>query len=170
MYQTKKVKTKKKGLQFKNFHKFWFLSQKSFDFPRILGWRPKKKVFSSKISTILLFISKILRCSANSKLKNKKKEKKVFVPKYTRSFMKFGVNPQKLRKNSSCSRFLRRLALFWESKASICTPLAPSLLISSGHSPRLWGTIFVWGAQAVIWGAQPRNAPPWRRACFVASV
>ena len=23
-------------------------------------------------------------------------------------------------------------------------------------------TIFVWGAQAIIWGARPRNALPWR--------
>ena len=28
------------------------------------------------------------------------------------------------------------------------------------------GILLVWGAQAVIWGAQPRNAPPWRRACL----
>ena len=41
--------------------------------------------------------------------------------------------------------------------ASICIPVAPILLISLGHSPRLGGgTIFVWGAQ-------PRYAPPWRR-------
>ena len=48
--------------------------------------------------------------------------------------------------------------------ASICTSVTPSLLISSGHSPRLGGTIFVWGAEAVIWGARTRNAPPWRWA------
>ena len=53
--------------------------------------------------------------------------------------------------------------------ASICTPVAPSLLISSGHKPRLGGTDIVWrGAQPVIWGERPRNAPPppppWRRA------
>ena len=41
--QTNKVKTKKKGLQFKNFHKFWLSSQNSCDFSRILKWRPKKK-------------------------------------------------------------------------------------------------------------------------------
>ena len=40
---------------------------------------------------------------------------------------------------------------------------APNLLISSGHSPCLGGLIFVWGAQAVSWGARPRYAPPWRR-------
>ena len=34
--QTKKVKTKKQGLRFKNFHKLWFSSQNSCDFPRIL--------------------------------------------------------------------------------------------------------------------------------------
>ena len=42
---------------------------------------------------------------------------------------------------------------------------APNLLISSGHSLRLGGTIFVWGAQAVSWGAGPRYALPWRRVC-----
>ena len=48
--------------------------------------------------------------------------------------------------------------------ASICTPVAPGLLISSGHSPRLGGTIFVWGAQEVIWGGgTARVCPPWRR-------
>ena len=35
--------------------------------------------------------------------------------------------------------------------ASICTPVAPSLLISSGHSPRLGGHNFG--------GARPRYAP-----------
>ena len=56
--------------------------------------------------------------------------------------------------------------------ASICAPVAPSLLISSRHSPRLGGTIFVWGAQfsfggaqAVIWGGTARVCPPWRRVC-----
>ena len=34
--QTKKVKTEKKSLQFKNFHKLWFSSQNSCYFPRIL--------------------------------------------------------------------------------------------------------------------------------------
>ena len=41
--QTNKVKTKKKGLQFKNFHKFWSSSQNLCNFPRILKWRTKKK-------------------------------------------------------------------------------------------------------------------------------
>ena len=46
--QTKKMKTKKKGLQYKCFHKFWLSSQNSFDFPRILKWRPKKTKVSSQ--------------------------------------------------------------------------------------------------------------------------
>ena len=64
--------------------------------------------------------------------------------------MKSGVSPQKLRK-------YRWQTPIW---ASICTPVAPSLLISSGHSPRLGGsTTFVWGAQAVIWGHDPGMPP-----------
>ena len=48
--QSKKMKTKKKkGLQFKHFHKLWFLSQNSCDFSRILKWR-KEKVFVPKVS------------------------------------------------------------------------------------------------------------------------
>ena len=46
--QTNKVKTKKKGLQFKNFHKFWSSSQNSCDFSRILKCRTKKKRSSSQ--------------------------------------------------------------------------------------------------------------------------
>ena len=37
---------------------------------------------------------------------------------------------------------------------------SPEPVYFFGHSPRLGGgIIFVWGAQAVIWGARPRNAP-----------
>ena len=68
--------------------------------------------------------------------------------------MKSGVSPQKLQK-------YRWQAPIW---ASTCTPGAPSPLISSGNSTRLGGTIFVWGAQEVIWGARSRNVPPWRWA------
>ena len=41
-------KNKKKGLQFKNFHKFWSSSQKFCDFSRILKCRTKKKRSSSQ--------------------------------------------------------------------------------------------------------------------------
>ena len=48
--QTNKVKTKKKSLQFKNFHKFWSSSKNSCDFSRILKCRTKKKeVFVPKV-------------------------------------------------------------------------------------------------------------------------
>ena len=61
-----------------------------------------------------------------------------------KNVMKFDVSPQKTQ--------------IW---ASICTPVAPSLLISSGHSPRLGrGTIFVWGVQAVIWGGTAQVCLP----------
>ena len=61
--------------------------------------------------------------------------------------MKFGVSPQKLGK-------YRWQTPIW---ASICTLVAPSPIISSGHSPRLGGT-------SSHLGGTPRNAPPCRRA------
>ena len=64
--------------------------------------------------------------------------------------MKSGVSPQKLRK-------YRWQTPIW---ASICTPVALSLLISLGNSPRLGGTIFVWEAQALIWGSTAPECPP----------
>ena len=77
-------------------------------------------------------------------------QKKGLRPK---SFMKSAVSPQKLRKIP-----------IWEFQASICTPIAPSLLISSGHSPRFGGAQFGWGAQAVIWGGHGPGMPPPRGA------
>ena len=48
--------------------------------------------------------------------------------------------------------------------ASICAPEAPSLLISSGHSPRLREHNFrLGGAQAVSWGGTAQVCTPWRR-------
>ena len=48
--------------------------------------------------------------------------------------------------------------------ASICTPVAPILLISSGHSLRLGGHSFRLGGHMQSFGvARPRYAPPWRR-------
>ena len=45
--------------------------------------------------------------------------------------------------------------------ASICTPEAPSLLIFSGHSPRLGGAQFSFrGAQAASWGGTAPVCPP----------
>ena len=75
------------------------------------------------------------------------KKKKGLHPK---NVMRSGVSPQKLRK-------YRWQTPIW---ASICTTVAPSLLISSGHSSRLGRHNFCLGARAAIWGARPRNAPP----------
>ena len=64
--QTNKVKTKrKKGLQFKNFHKFWLSSQNSCDFSRILKRGPKNKRFlSQKFYEINCKSSKITKMRA----------------------------------------------------------------------------------------------------------
>ena len=62
--------------------------------------------------------------------------------------MKSGVSAQKLRK-------YRWQTPIW---ASICIPVAPSLLISSGHSPRMGGHNFhLWGHGP---GMLPRGAGP----------
>ena len=83
------------------------------------------------------------------KKRSSPKLQEIFLPKsqipkiYPKNVAKSGVSPPK--------------TLIW---TSICAPVAPSLLISSGHSPRLGGTIFVWGAQAVIWGEHSPGMPP----------
>ena len=81
--------------------------------------------------------------------------------------MKSGVSPQKLRKYR-----WQRPMIIW---ASICTPIAPSVLISSGHSHRLEGHNFRLGGHKQSFAcARLRNAPrgagPGRpvtkKACF----
>ena len=65
--------------------------------------------------------------------------------------MKSGVSPQKLQKSG------------WQAPiwASICAPVAPIQLISSGHSTRLGGHNFrLGGAQALIWGGTTPECPP----------
>ena len=62
--------------------------------------------------------------------------------------MKSGVSPQKLRN-------YRWQTPIW---ASICTRVASSLLISSGHSPRLGGHNFRLGGHGP--GMPPRGAGP----------
>ena len=64
--------------------------------------------------------------------------------------MKSGVSPQKARNYQ------------WQTPilASICTPVAPSLLISSGNSPRLGGHNFrLGGHKQSFGGARPWYAP-----------
>ena len=64
--------------------------------------------------------------------------------------MKSGVSPQKLQN-------YRWQTPFW---ASICTPVAPSLLISSGHSPRLGGHNFRLGGTSSHLGGHGPGMPP----------
>ena len=96
--------------------------------------------------------SKAVRGTRNQKLKQFFRPKtgdlqrKGLQPK---NIIKSGVGPQKSRK-------YRWQTPIW---ASICTPVAPSLLISSGHSTRLWGTIFVWGGTSSHFAGTARNAP-----------
>ena len=90
----------------------------------------------------------------------------------TRNLFQCGWNEkgEDQKKRSSSQKFYEiryestKITKIWAVNTNLGVLVAPSLLIFSGHSPRLGGTIFVWGAQAVIWGARSRNAPPWRRA------
>ena len=73
-------------------------------------------------------------------------KQKVFVPKVL-------CKPVRVHKNNKNTGGKHQFS------GSICTPVAPSLLISSGHSPCWGGTIFTWGAQAVIWGGHGPGIP-----------
>ena len=68
------------------------------------------------------------------------------------------MGSQKLRKYG-------RKTPIWESYASICTSIAPSLLISLGQSSLGRAQFLFGGAQAVVWGSTATECPPWRRAC-----
>ena len=73
---------------------------------------------------------------------------------YPKNVMKSGVDPQKLRK-------YRRQTPIW---ASICTPIDLSLLIFSGHRPRLGGGHnFCLGGHKQSFGGTASECPQWRR-------
>ena len=123
-------------------------------------------VFFLKFPQILVVVSKFLRFSTNSEVKTKKKREKK-----RSSSQKFN----EIRCNST--KITKKQFLLTNSRA-VNTNLGvlgldlhssnTSTLISSGHSPRLGGTIFVWEAQAVIGGHGPGMPPsPWRRARVV---
>ena len=109
----------------------------------------KKKRYSLKLQGIFRPQSEIQAVfPAENRLSPKKKKRKGLHPK---NVMKSGVSPQKTP--------------IW---ASICTPIASSLLISSGHSSRLGGHNFPLGGHKQSFGrARPRYASPWRRVCDV---
>ena len=139
--QINKVRSKKsKGFSGRNRKFKLFFRPKSGDLQK----KRKKKVFTEIAKNFSAEIGNLSGFSGQKQVfseKKKNKEKKGLHPKQV---TKSGVSPQK--------------TLIW---TSICTPEAPSLLISSGHSPRLGGvTVFVWGAQAVSWGSTAPICPP----------
>ena len=77
---------------------------------------------------------------------------------HPKNVMKSGVSPQKLQK-------YRWQTPIW---ASICTPVAPSPLISSGHSLRLEGHNFRLGGHKQSFGGHCPEMPPPRGAGPVA--
>ena len=129
MAQTIKVKTKKKGLQCKNVHKFWFSSQKSSNCARNVRWRPKKK---TGLRTKVYAMFHEIRYWVHAKI----------------------IKKQFLLTNSrAISTILQVSGLYLHSSS-------PKPINFFGAQSSLGG------AQAVIWGARPRNAPPWHRAWF----
>ena len=122
--------------------------------------KKKKKVFPEIQRDFPAEIRNSNAFSGRKQVISKKKKKKKRKGLHPKNVMKSGVSPQKLRK-------YRWQTPIW---ASICTPIAPSLVVSSGHSYRLGGTIFVWGRHKQSFGGvRPRNAPPWRRAWMNAT-
>ena len=104
------------------------------------SWRPKiQRDYPAEIRNSNVFFPAENRWSP---------KKKGLHPK---NVMKSGVSPQKLRKYR------------WQTPtwASICTPVAPSLLISSGTVLAWGGTIFVWGGTSShLGGTRGRNVRP----------
>ena len=74
--------------------------------------------------------------------------------------MKSAVSPQKLRK-------YRLQTSIW---ASICTPVAPSPLISLGHSPRLGGHNFRLGGTSRHLGGTAPECPRGTGPGFISSL
>ena len=73
----------------------------------------------------------------------------------------FSGRNHKFNHFSGRKRVISKKTPIW---ASICSPMAPSLLISSGHSPRLRGAQFLFGGgtSSHLGGTVP-ECPPWRR-------
>ena len=96
-------------------------------------WRPKKKVFSTNIFTNSGCL-KILAIFHEFLSEDQKKRS------LSQRFYEIRCEFTKTMKKQSCSQILRWWTPIWKSWASICTPVASSLLISLGHSPRFGGT------------------------------
>ena len=82
-----------------------------------------------------------------------RKFKRFFRPETGDLQKKKDLHPKNVTKSGVSSQ----KTLIW---ASICAPEAPSLLISSGHSPRLEGHNFrLGGHKQPVRGARPQYAP-----------
>ena len=103
-------------------------------------WRPKK-IFSSKISTTSGYRLKIL--AMFHEFLSEDQKQKLFVPKVL-------CKPVQVHKNTSGKH---------QFSASICTPVAPGLLISSGHSPRLGRHNFRLGGSSSHLGGHDPGIP-----------
>ena len=102
----------------------------------------KKKIFVSKFPHILVVVSKFSRFSTITEVKTKKKGLRL-----------------KISTNSGCQLKI----------SAILGVLGLDLHPSSPEFVNFFGArSSLGGAQAVIWGARPQNAPPWCRAWFEA--
>ena len=142
MDQTKKVKIKKR-FSIQQFPHILVLTSKivRFSTNSKAKTKQKKKIFSSKIFTI--WFSSPKSCNFQRILKRrptkKRNEKESLRPKIYAKFHEIRCESTKITKK----QFL--LTNSWAISTilgvySICTPIAPSLLISFWHSPCLGGT------------------------------
>ena len=106
--------------------------------------KTKKKIFSSKISTNSGYRLKIL--AMFHEFLSEDQKQKVFVPKVL-------WKPVQVHKNNKNTGGKHQFS------ASICTPVAPSLLISSGHSPRLGRHNFRLGGHKQSFGGHGPGIP-----------
>ena len=157
LYQRNKVRSKNcKGFSGRNRKLKRFFRTKTGDLQK-KGLHCNFKGFSGRYRKFKRFFrpktgdlrKKGLHCNFKGFSGRYRKFKRFFRPK-TGDLRKKGLHP----KNVTKSGVSPQKTLIW---ASICAPEAPSLLISSGHSPRLGGHKQPFG------GARPRYAPPWRR-------
>ena len=87
-----------------------------------------------------------------------------FRPKIGDLQKKKGLHPKNVMKSGVSTQKLRKYRWQTPIRASICTPVAPSLLISSGHSPRMGGHNFHLGGTSSHLGGYGPGMPPPRGA------
>ena len=130
--------------------------------------KTKKKVSVQQFPQNLLFIWKIIWFTSNFEVKTKKKglhiKKYAKIHKIRCESTKFTKRHFLLTNSRAISTILRVLGLDLHSSSPVPVNFFGAQSLVGGHNFRLGGTTFVWGAQAVIWEARPRNSSPWCRA------